>query len=228
MRPGQRPSVNVLICALNEEESLSRVLSRIPDDWVDEVIMVDGHSDDNTVQIARQTWPDVKVIYQPGQGKGDALRYGIQQTRGDIIVTLDADGSTDPQDIPRFVEPLLQGYDFVKGSRFRLGLPRNKPLHRILGNWIIAMVFNLLFFRAYTDLCSGYSAFWRRALERVNLDGGDHEDEPLINVRVRKSKLKVKEVGHLDRGRVRGDSKSPSWRQGLGAIRIIVRERFRL
>jgi len=227
LKPEQRPSVSVLICALNEEESLPQVLSRMPDDWVDEVLLVDGHSSDKTVEIARQMRPSVRVVYQPGEGKGDALRHGIQQARGDIIVTLDADGSTDPADVPRFVEPLLQGYDFVKGSRFRLGLPRNKPRHRVLGNWIIVTVFNLLFFRAYTDLCSGYTAFWRQSMERVSLDGGEHEDEPLINVRVRKCGLKVKEVGHLDRGRECGESKAPSWRQGFGAIRIIVRERFR-
>ena len=222
----KRPSVTALICTLNEEGSLPHVLPRVPD-WVDEVLLVDGHSTDNTVAVAKELRPDIRVLYQPGRGKGDALRYGIREANTAIIVTLDADGTTDPKDMPRFVEPLLNGCDFVKGSRFRLGLPANKPRHRIVGNWIIAIAFDLLFFRTYTDLCSGYNAFWKKALATVDLSGGDFEDEPLVNVRVRKAGLKVKEVGHIDRGRVGGDSKAPSWRQGFGAIRTIVRERFR-
>jgi glycosyltransferase involved in cell wall biosynthesis len=218
-------SVTALICTLNEEGSLPHVLPRVPD-WVDEVLLVDGHSTDNTVAVATELRPDVRVLYQPGRGKGDALRYGIEQANGAVIVTLDADGTTDPEDMPRFIEPLLHGYDFVKGSRFRLGLPANKPRHRILGNWMIAMTFDILFFRTHSDLCSGYNAFWKKALEKVDLSGDQFEDEPLINVRVRKAGLKVKEVGHVDRGRVGGDSKSPSWRQGFGAIKTIVRERF--
>lgn len=218
--------ITALICALNEEDSLPHVLPEIPR-WIGQVLLVDGHSTDRTVEVAKAIRPDVRIVYQPGTGKGDALRFGVQQATGDIIVTLDADGTTDPEDLPRFIEPLLDGYDFVKGSRFRLGFPANKPLHRILGNWIIAMTFNLLFFRTYTDLCSGYNAFWKEALDRVHLSGGQFEDEPLVNVRVRKAGLKVKEVGHIDRGRVSGNSKAPSWRQGFGAIKTIVRERFR-
>lgn len=221
-----KPKVTVLICTLNEEENLPHVLPKIPD-WVDEVLLVDGHSGDRTVEVARQLRPDVRIFYQPGKGKGDALRYGIQQATGNIIVTLDADGTTAPEDLPRFIEPLLNGYDFVKGSRFKLGLPANKPRHRIFGNMLIVLTFNLLYLTFHTDLCSGYNAFWKERIASVDLGGGNFEDEPLINARVRKAGLKVKEVGHLDRGRLDGESKAPSWRQGFGAIKTIVRERFR-
>lgn len=217
--------ITVLVCTLDEEGNLPHFLPRIPS-WVDEVLLVDGHSQDRTVEVAAQLRPDIRILYQPKQGKGDAVRYGIQQASGDIIVTLDADGTTDPADLRRFVAPLFDGYDFVKGSRFKLGWPANKPRHRILGNWLITVTFNLLFFRWYTDLCSGYNSFWKKAIERVNLNGRDFEDEPLFNCRVSKAGLKVKEVGHVDRGRARGDSKAPAWRQGFGAIRAIVRERF--
>lgn len=219
------PSISAVICTLNEEENLAYLLPRIPP-WVDEILLVDGHSTDATVDVARRLRPDIRILYQPGTGKGDALRYAIQQARGDIIVTLDADGTTNPEDIPRFLEPLMDGYDFAKGSRFALARPRGKPLHRIFGNWLIVMTFNVLFFRRYTDLCSGFNAFWKRALEKVKLDGDALEDEPLINVRVRKAGLKVKEVGHIDQGRINGQSKAPGWRQGFRAIRTIVRERF--
>ncbi|MCL0073619.1 glycosyltransferase family 2 protein [Dehalococcoidia bacterium] len=226
-RPQNYPSVTVLICTLNEEENLPYVLPKIPR-WVDEILLVDGHSTDRTVEVAKKLRPEIKVVCQPGRGKGDALRYGIQHASGDIIVTLDADGSTDPEEMPRFIEPLLKGYDFAKGSRFLQGFPQNKPWHRILGNWIIIITFDILFFRRYTDLCSGYNAFWKTVIEQVNPWSPDgFENEPLINCRVRRAGLKVIEVGHSDRGRLGGDIKERSWRQGFKAIKTIIRERFR-
>ncbi len=219
-------SITALICTLNEEESLPHMLPRIPD-WVDEVLLVDGHSTDNTVTVANRLRPDVRIVHQPGRGKGDALRCGIEQANSDIIVTLDADGTTDPEDIPRFVQPLLRGYDFVKGSRFALSRPAAKPRHRIFGNWVIVTTYNILYRTDYTDLCSGYNAFWKQAITRVDLSGWTNQEEPLLNARVRKAGLKMVEVGHHDKGRTGGETKQPSWRQGSGAIRTVIRERFR-
>ncbi len=202
------------------------MLRRIPES-VDEILLVDGYSIDNTVEVARKIRPEIKVLHQPGNGKGDALKCGVEHASGDIIVTLDADKATDPEEMPKFIEPLLNGYDFAKGSRFVQGFPPNKPKHRIFGNWIITVTFNILFFRRYTDLCSGYNAFWKNRLKEINLWSSDgFQNEPLINVRVRKSKLKVIEVAHTDSGREWGEVKESSWRQGFKAIKSIVRERF--
>ncbi|MFC2072337.1 glycosyltransferase family 2 protein [Chloroflexota bacterium] len=218
--------VTVLICTLNERENLLYVLPKIPA-WVDEVLLVDGRSTDGTVEVAQKLCPRVKIVYQPGKGKGDALKCGIQYASGDIIITLDADGATDPSEIEKFIEPLLNGYDFAKGSRFLNGLPENKPLHRLLGNLLITITFDVLFFRRYTDLCSGYNAFWRKKLEGVDIWSADgFENEPLVNTRVMKYGLKVIEVGHIDGGRIAGNVKESSWRQGFKAIKGIVRERF--
>jgi glycosyltransferase involved in cell wall biosynthesis len=219
-------SVTVLICTLNEEENLPHVLPAIAA-WVDEVLLVDGHSTDDTVLTAKKLRPDVRILHQPGRGKGDALKCGIEQANGDIIVALDADGSTDPVEMPRFVVPLLNGYDFVKGSRFALSQPAGKPRHRIFGNSIIVTLHNVLFRTDYTDLCSGYNAFWKRAIASVDLSDWTNQEEPLLNARVRKAGLRVLEVGHHDRGRIGGESKQPSLRQGVGAIRTVIRERFR-
>ena len=219
-------TVTALVCTLNEEENLPHVLPEIPD-WVDELLLVDGHSTDKTVAVARGLRPDVRIVRQPGRGKGDALKCGIEQATGDIVVTLDADGTTDPRDIPMFVEPLLWGCDFVKGSRFALSRPAGKPRHRIFGNWVIVTTYNVLYRTKYTDLCSGYNAFWRQAMARVDLSGWTGQEEPLLNARVRKAGLKVVEVGHHDKGRIAGETKQPSWQQGFGAVRTVISERFR-
>ena len=226
-RPKGNPKISVLICALNEVESLPHVLPRIPA-IVDEVLLVDGHSTDDTVEVARELRPDIRIINQPGKGKGDALRYGIQQATGDIIVTLDADGQMAPEDIPRFVNALLDGYDFAKGTRFRHPFSRIRPIHRIVGNWLITLTFNLLFLCNYTDICSGYNAFRKEAVLSVGLLCSDGlADEPVLHAKVRKAGLRVVEVPHRDMPRIAGDSKAPSFRQGYVAIKSIIRERFR-
>ena len=221
------PNISVLICTLNEAGNLPHVLPKIPD-WVDQVILVDGRSTDGTVQVAQRLRPDIGILYQPGKGKGDALRYGIKHTTGDIIVTLDADGATDPEYMSKFIKPLLNGYDFAKGSRFIKGSTEKKPWHRVLGNFIITVMFNLLFLKKYTDLCSGYNAFWKRAIDKVNLYSTDgFENEPLIHARVAKAGLKVAEVSYSEKARISGEIKEQSWRQGLKAVKTIIRERFR-
>jgi glycosyltransferase involved in cell wall biosynthesis len=111
------PSVSVVIPALNEARNIPHVFDRIPAD-VHEVILVDGSSVDDTVAIARQQRPDVRVIVQTRRGKGNALACGFVAATGDIIAMVDADGSADAGEIPRFVAALLDGADFAKGSRF--------------------------------------------------------------------------------------------------------------
>src|ERR1700692_2869554 len=116
----QGPLISVIIPTRNEAQNLHHVLPCIPS-IVSEVILVDGHSTDNTIEVAQQLLPTISIIKQGGIGKGDALRAGIAAATGDIMVMLDADGSADPSEIPRFVRALMAGYDFAKGSRFAQG-----------------------------------------------------------------------------------------------------------
>jgi glycosyltransferase involved in cell wall biosynthesis len=223
----KKTKITVLICTLNEAENLTHVLPGIPD-WVDEVLIVDGHSTDNTVQMAAKVFPRARVVFQPGKGKGDAIHLGVKEATGDIVITMDADGATDPADLEKFVSPLLDGYDFTKGTRFTQGTRRNRPWYRLLGNKIITLAFNIVFHTKYTDICSGYNAFHRDKFIETVLpwpeDG--YENEPFINSRVRKGNLKVKEIAHNDGGRISGDVKERSFRQGFKAIKTILRERF--
>ncbi len=220
------PSISVLICALDEVDNLPHVLPCIPD-WIDEIILVDGHSSDNTVNIAKSIRPEICVLFQPGKGKGDALQHGIRHCNGDIIVTLDADGATPPDIIDTFIRPLTRGFDFAKGTRFFKGRAEGKPIHRTLGNLIIAFTFDLLYLKTYTDLCSGYNAFWRKSIERMHFKWDDgFDNEPLIHARVAKAGLKVTEIGYTEKPRISGEIKEIGWRQGPKAIRTIIRERF--
>jgi hypothetical protein len=137
--------ISVVIPTLNEAANLPHVFARIPA-FVDEVVLVDGHSVDDTIAVARAIRPDIRVVLQDGRGKGNALACGFAASQGDIIVMLDADGSTDPAEIPRFVAPLLAGHDFVKGSRYlRGGGSDDITGIRSIGNRVLLALLNLLY-----------------------------------------------------------------------------------
>src|SRR5690349_9379027 len=161
----KRPLVSVVIPTLNESPNLPLVLPYLPLDWIDEVILVDGRSTDNTAETAQRLLPSIHVVFEQRPGKGAAMQAGFMAAHGDIIVTMDADGSNDPREIPRLVQALLEGADFVKGSRFAPGGgTTDMPRFRKLGNRALGAAANFLFNGNYTDLCYGYHAFWRHTL----------------------------------------------------------------
>jgi glycosyltransferase involved in cell wall biosynthesis len=220
------PKISVVICTLNEAGNLPYVLPYIPD-WVDEVVLVDGHSTDGTVEVAKKLRPDVKVFYQPRKGKGEALKYGVKKARGDIIVTLDGDGTCDSAEMYKFVEAILMGNDFAKGTRFKGGAPPHMPAHRKMGNKILTLTANLLFGSRYTDICSGYYAFKKDAFQKVNLVSNGFEMEQELFVKIAKMKLKVAEVPHSYKRRLYGTSKTKDLTQGIKDLFWIIFFRFR-
>jgi glycosyltransferase involved in cell wall biosynthesis len=219
------PAVTIIICSLNEEGNLPHVLPKIPD-WVDEILLVDGHSTDATVEVARELCPKIKVLYQTSKGKGDAIKLGVSQATGDIIVTLDADGQTNPEDMQRFITPLLNGYDLAKGTRLAYSRPSHMPRYRWFGNKILAITANILYGTRYTDICSGYSAFWKSAFQRLKLTNNGFEMEQEMMVKAKKAGLKVIEVEHYDAGRLGSNSKVSGIKQGFTDLWIIIKERF--
>jgi len=218
-------TVSVVIPALNEEENLVHVLPLIPT-GVDEVILVDGRSVDRTVEVARELRPDIGIVQQEGRGKGNALRCGFAAATCDIIVMLDADGSTDPGEIPMYVGALVSGADFVKGSRFlQGGGTSDMPLYRKLGNWGFVAMVRGLFGGSYSDLCYGYNAFWRRVLPYLALDCDGFEVETLMNIRALKAGLKVAEVPSFEADRIYGTSNLKTFPDGWRVLKTIVKER---
>ncbi|MET7620939.1 glycosyltransferase family 2 protein [Streptomyces sp. NPDC005408] len=219
------PPVSVVIPAMNEAENLPYVFKTLPD-WIHEVVLVDGNSSDNTVQVARELWPDVKVVKQVGKGKGDALISGFAACTGDIIVMVDADGSADGQEIVSYVSALVSGADFAKGSRFANGGGTDDmtPIRK-LGNWVLCSIVNAKFGARYTDLCYGYNAFWKHCLDKITLDCTGFEIETLMNIRVVKAGLRVQEVPSHEYLRIHGVSNLSAVRDGLRVLRVILKEK---
>jgi glycosyltransferase involved in cell wall biosynthesis len=200
------PTVSVVVPAMNEAENLPHVFATIPQ-WVDEIVLVDGNSVDDTVAVAKRLRPNVKIVHQTGRGKGNALAEGFAACTGDIIVMIDADGSTDGHEIITFVGALMTGADFVKGSRYASGGGSDDlTFSRRFGNKILTGIVNKLYGTQYTDLCYGYNAFWARHLEVLDLDCDGFEVETLMNIRAAKGGLKVHEVPSHERDRIHGES----------------------
>jgi len=224
---GEYPLVSVIVPTINEARNLPLVLAEIPD-AVHEVLIVDGRSTDGTPEAARSAYPSARIMTQEGRGKGDALRCGFEAATGDILVMMDADGSADPAEIPRFVEVLLGGADFAKGTRFCHGggSADITPL-RSAGNAALSTTVNVLFGTSYSDLCYGFNAFWRHCLPAIDVDCTGFEVETLINIRVARAELTVREVPSYERPRIHGESNLRTFRDGGRVLRTILRERLR-
>jgi glycosyltransferase involved in cell wall biosynthesis len=235
------PRISVIIPTRNEAKNLPYVFSQLPAD-IHEVIVVDGHSVDDTVAVATRLRPDVRIVQQTRRGKGNALACGFEAATGDIIAMVDADGSADPGEIPKFVHVLTNGADFAKGTRFAAdGGSSDITRLRSLGNRMLAALVNLCYGTHYSDLCYGFNVFWRKHVPVLRLDttsppslrgdgrlwGDGFEIETLIHLRVAEAGLQVVEVPSFEHPRIYGVSNLDAFSDGLRVLTTILAERSR-
>lgn len=226
--PGQTTTVSVIIPALNEAENLPHILPKIPS-WVHEIILVDGNSTDDTVAVAKRIIPNIRIVKQEAgtRGKGAALRAGVNAANGDIVVLLDADGSTDPTEIPVFVSTLLAGADYAKGSRFLQGAGTvDMPFYRQVGNGSLVLLTNILYKTRYTDITYGYNAFWRSDAHLLAFEINGWACEIVNNIRAARNGLRIVEVASFENERIAGEAKLQTWSAGWVILKAIVSERF--
>jgi glycosyltransferase involved in cell wall biosynthesis len=206
-----RPTVSVVIPTLNEAHNLPHVLPLLADEY------------EGTMDVAREIRPDATVMRQPGKGKGDALFAGFAVATGQIIVTLDADGSQKPQEIDRFVNALTDGADFVKGSRLVAGGGSvDFTWLRAIGNRALGMTANALHGTSYTDITYGFNAFWRHCIPHIVTDHHGFEGEVIMCIRAARAGLKTHEVPCYEEERIHGSSNLNAWRDGWRIFRLIV------
>ncbi|OLT10613.1 glycosyl transferase [Pseudonocardia sp. CNS-139] len=224
----------MVVPARNEARNLALVLPTI--DPAHEVVVVDGGSD-RTAETVAAVRPSARVVRQTRPGKGNALVCGFAEATGHVLVMLDADGSADPAEIPRFVDALLAGADLAKGSR-RLPGGGSTDLTRLrgLGNRALTAGANLLLGSHHSDLCYGFNAFWADVLPRLALPspypaghemrwGDGFEIEAVLYCRAAAAGLRVAEVPSFERGRYHGHSNLHAARDGLRVAATLLRER---
>jgi glycosyltransferase involved in cell wall biosynthesis len=200
--------MTLIISAKNEEATIEDVL-RSSRPLADDILVVDGHSTDNTREIALKM--GARVVSDHGKGKGDGVRVGIQEASGDILVFIDADGSHAPQDIPRLVQPILEGRaDLVIGSRMTGG---SDELHgdiyrffRMTGSHIILVLINYRWNIRLTDVQNGFRAINTQVARKLNLKENSHSIEQEMVMKCAKQGYRLAEVPSHEFERKHGKS----------------------
>jgi len=222
-----RASVSVIIPTLNEAGNLPYVLNTIPD-WVDEVILVDGRSKDDTERIARLMHPGVKVVHELTPGKGAALQAGFKAASGDYLIALDADGSMDGSELGAFRDAFDNGAEYVKGSRFAPGGgSADITQFRRFGDAGICFLMRVLFGARYSDATYGYFGVRADRYDYLNINSNGFEVETLVNVRAHRAGLKIAEVPCFEGNRIHGASNLSAFKDGLRIAHFIITERGR-
>jgi glycosyltransferase involved in cell wall biosynthesis len=190
--------VSVIIPAYNEEETIEEILLRTNKTMENlgfpyEIIVVDDGSTDKTRLLAERQKATI-LNYGTNKGKGYALRTGIQKATGNIIITMDADGSHQPEEIPQLVKPLLSGVDIVAGSRF-LGNRENGSIKKlnILGNNIFNLLILLLTKKQITDSQTGFRALKKKVFQEIEITSEGYQIETELTVKTLRNGYTIQE-----------------------------------
>lgn len=215
--------ISVVIPCYNEEHGVREVIGRMPP-AVDEVVVVDNNCTDRTAEVARSL--GARVVSERTPGYGAAYKAGLAAATGDVIVTLDGDGTYPPEEIPRLVDALeARGWEFLSASRFPLSDPKAMGLSNVIGNWVLTTAAALLFFKPIRDSQSGMWVFRRAALARLRLtsDGMAFSEEIKLEALLRKLRFGEE---HIPYGERVGQVKLQKWRDGWRNLTFLVRKRF--
>jgi glycosyltransferase involved in cell wall biosynthesis len=224
--------LSVIVPVFNERNTVAEILRRmraveLPVDR--EIIVVDDASSDGTEKVlAALADSTVRVIHHPhNRGKGAAIRTGLEQARGDLVLIQDADLEYDPEDWPKLLNPVLRGKArVVYGSRFT-GERKNMLFWHWLGNRFLSLVTNVLYNTTLSDMETCYKLFDRQVLDGIRIESDRFEFEPEITAKVLRRGHRIYEVPISYAGREFHEGKKITWRDGLGAVVTLVRYRIR-
>lgn len=230
VRSPKKPIVNVIIPAMNEEETIGLVLDDIKKviqdlEYEFKIIVVNDHSKDRTVQIAQDK--GATVLTNKGRpGKGNSLKVGFENSDGDYIVMMDGDYSHKAEDLPLLLKALSNGAGLVVGSRI-LGGSEEYTLIRALGNILLTAFFGMCYSQFLTDALNGYKAFKKEIIKDYKYHSKDFDIEIELLVNTLRSGRDITEVASHERARAGGRTKSKVVRHGLKFFFRIIKELLR-
>jgi glycosyltransferase involved in cell wall biosynthesis len=226
-------SLSVIVPVFNERNTVTEIVRRmravkLPLDLELEVVVVDDGSSDGTDKVlaALQDSTVRVVTHSVNQGKGAAIRTGLEAIRGDLVLIQDADLEYDPDDWPRLLDPVLRGKaQVVYGSRFT-GERKNMFPSHWLGNRLLTLATNILYRSTLSDMETCYKLFDRRVLAGITIESQHFDFEPEITAKILRRGYRIYEVPISYAGREISEGKKISWHDGFGAIMALVRYRF--
>jgi glycosyltransferase involved in cell wall biosynthesis len=230
---GRYPKVSIVIPVYNNEtRGLEFLLESIPPTIHEVILVASGRLTEDIAFAAEQLFPNVRIVKQAGKRKDEALRAGFARCTGDIITMLAADGTTNPDEIPRFIEALQSGFAFAKGSRFiKGGRSNDRSVIRRLGSYGLSKLVKILFRTQISDLCYGYNAFWKKYLDYVEVNPNDlFEDSNIkfktsLTLRLRDGTLKIAEVPSIEQPSADRQNKQLSFRDAWQMLKALLKAR---
>jgi glycosyltransferase involved in cell wall biosynthesis len=218
-----RPTTTLLLPTLNEIEAVRVIVPLIQREWVDEILVVDGGSTDGTVEFMERQ--GLTVHSQERGGYGRAMAYGLRHATGDIVVEFTPDGNSIPEDIPRIIAKVNEGYDLVIGSRYLSGARSDDDdWVTALGNWLFTTIVKVLFRARFTDVLVGFRAYRRLAALKLQLDAPGLSWPCQSSIRFARAGLRVTEIPANEPSRIGGERKMRPFKTGWEIVKLILRD----
>jgi glycosyltransferase involved in cell wall biosynthesis len=226
------PCLSVIVPVFNESDSVLQILERVlAQRPVRELIVVDDGSTDNTWERLQRLTTDVRaklLRHDKNQGKGAALRTALRQATAPYVLVQDADLEYDPSEYHILLGPILDGVaDVVFGSRFSgAGAHRVLYFWHAVGNRLLTMLSNMATNINLGDMETGYKLFRREILEKITIEEDRFGFEPEVTAKLSKLNVRIYEVPISYYGRTYAEGKKIGWRDGLSALRCIIKYNF--
>jgi glycosyltransferase involved in cell wall biosynthesis len=223
--------ISVIIPVYNEVKTISEIIRRVQAVKIaDEIVIVDDGSTDgtrNVIQTLERSEQIRIILHERNQGKGAAIRTGLENSKGDLIIIQDADLEYDPRDCEALLRPIREGIaDVVYGSRFLGGARRPVMFWHMVANKLLTLMTNILYDTILTDMETGYKLFRREVVEQFQLRSKRFDFEPEFTAKILKRKARIFEVPITFNPRSYEEGKKISTKDAFQAVWTLIKYRF--